>query len=820
MALESPGLSPPMLMDGQSQPPSFVQQLVTLQLEVTKQVIADCSEQMVDLITQRVHEAIATTPFIAGPEVDTSPVMPLTPHATLPWNDPLASKVMRNSEVANFRAGISTAAIELPGTSMAAIEDSDSLLDKENHVNGKYKCLEDDELLSPASTNNYDEDLKKGQSDKDGGKLAQSKNFSENAREAVKQGKKDKLESQSKGKTGAVFADATEMKAKIRDAVNKKQYSVTDYYYETGKCQEIARSVYFEHITLGVISLNALWIAIDTDLNHSDLLLHADPPFIVAENFFCFYFTGEWLIRFLSFRNKLNGLKDFWFVFDSAMCFMMVMETWVMTLAIGLTNSTSTETPFDPAVLKLFRLMRLSRMARMARLLKAMPELMILIKGMAVAMRSVMFTLCLLTIITYIFAITIRQLTRDTDTGELYFASVPTSMFSLLMNGILPDQSAIVYDCANDASTPVGSRIINALIMMLFILLGSLTVMNMLVGVLVEVVSVVSNVEKEGLIVNFVRNRLQQLIVEEVDGDNDDKISKREFQSLLVNAKAALVLEEVGVDVVGLVDFQDHIFKDTDDISFASFMDLVLQLRGTNTATVRDIVELRKFFADQISNVASAVDKVQTQQKAIQSLPPAKSLRSVALVPPKPKAPRTAMFLGEAEELCALPMFLQRDDRLPPMPEPIPTAPAALPTSFPAPQQALPTMTIQSVPNQQPALMHLDDDTPTDGSQFHNPFMPPQGNTFSQMAAPLPGQNTLSGPTNLGGTTWAKPVRHSRKPGEPDPEGNQRKSIQTGSNGHGPEAGLQNGNSNPLEVQQALLHLVSKQVNEKASLLQ
>ena len=43
------------------------------------------------------------------------------------------------------------------------------------------------------------------------------------------------------------------------------------------------------------------------------------------------------------------------------------------------------------------------------------------------------------------------------------------------------------------------------LVGLVFILLASLTVMNMLIGILCEVVSVVSSVEKEQLVLSFVK---------------------------------------------------------------------------------------------------------------------------------------------------------------------------------------------------------------------------------------------------------------------------------------------------------------------------
>eukprot|EP00443_Scrippsiella_acuminata_P073088 CAMPEP_0115451988 /NCGR_PEP_ID=MMETSP0271-20121206/42361_1 /TAXON_ID=71861 /ORGANISM="Scrippsiella trochoidea, Strain CCMP3099" /LENGTH=211 /DNA_ID=CAMNT_0002878299 /DNA_START=35 /DNA_END=666 /DNA_ORIENTATION=+ len=127
-----------------------------------------------------------------------------------------------------------------------------------------------------------------------------------------------------------MFLDPAAMKEKIRKAAAREEYDVTAFYHTTGIWQAIARHPHFEKLTLTVISLNALWIAIDTDLNDSEVLMEAGEIFQIAEYSFCVYFSFEWFVRYKSFRVKCNGLRDPWFVFDSCLVFMMVMETWVM----------------------------------------------------------------------------------------------------------------------------------------------------------------------------------------------------------------------------------------------------------------------------------------------------------------------------------------------------------------------------------------------------------------------------------------------------------------------------------------------------------
>merc|ERR1711933_152995 len=117
--------------------------------------------------------------------------------------------------------------------------------------------------------------------------------------------------------------------------------------------------------------------------------------------------------------------------------------------------------------------------------------------------------------------------------------------------------------------------------------------MNMLIGVLCEVVKVVSEVEKEQLQLNVVKEELLGKL-RLSDQNNNQQLERQEFTDLLGDPEVHATLQKVGVDVVGLVSLADFIFGSKNELSFQDFMDVVLQFRGDNTATVKDIVDLRK----------------------------------------------------------------------------------------------------------------------------------------------------------------------------------------------------------------------------------
>lgn len=410
------------------------------------------------------------------------------------------------------------------------------------------------------------------------------------------------VQASSSGPRGG-FLDADRLKKKLKEAIGKKPYSVVDFYYETGHFQAVAQDYRFENLTLLVISLNAIWIGIDADWNTAEPG-QAHPFFGIVENLFCVYFTLELVTRFGAFANKLNCMKDPWFAFDSILVFCMVVETWVVPLLAAMPVNSGQEGMGNASILRLFRLLRLTRMARMVRLLRAMPELMVMVKALFIALRSVFFALILLVGIIYAFSIVFKQLLEGSEVGEADFPTILFSMNTLLLHGAMPDQVDVVNRLGDH-------HLFFRLLMLFYLFLTTLCLMNMLIGILCEVIAVVSNVEKEEMLINWIKHELQKMLVQcGIDIGEDVRISRSEFNRLIETPGAANALNEVGVDVGSLVDFTEMVFYDGRSLSFVDFFDMVLQLRGSNTATVKDIVDLRKLLVVEIASVTKCVTEL------------------------------------------------------------------------------------------------------------------------------------------------------------------------------------------------------------------
>merc|ERR1712039_37749 len=114
----------------------------------------------------------------------------------------------------------------------------------------------------------------------------------------------------------------------------------------------------------------------------------------------------------------------------------------------------------------------------------------------------------------------------------------------------------------------------------------------------------VSAAEMEQMSVKYVKTNLMEFLkTSGIDEDKNEMLSKKEFETMLLDCGTASRMQQMGVDVVALVEFSEVLFQDEAELSFADFIRLVLQLRGTNPTTVKDIVDLRKFVMQELADL-------------------------------------------------------------------------------------------------------------------------------------------------------------------------------------------------------------------------
>jgi len=234
--------------------------------------------------------------------------------------------------------------------------------------------------------------------------------------------------------------------------------------------------------------------------------------------------------------------------------------------------------------------------------MRQVPALLCIVKGMIQAATAVASTLAVLLIIVYAFAIMLKLWGTPHAYGQQFFPTVPEAMFTLLFAGAFLDNVTLVMNSVRAESET------SAIVFAIFILMAALTMMNLLVGVLCEVMSTVAEVEKEEVMTDFLTTNIRT-VLEKIDTNDDLIISRDEFKRVVTHPDAVKKLEEIGVDPLYLVDYASTIFQSDEygqefdkTLEFGEFMDILLQLRGGNQVTMKDIVELRRFISEENTN--------------------------------------------------------------------------------------------------------------------------------------------------------------------------------------------------------------------------
>ncbi|CAE7571544.1 unnamed protein product [Symbiodinium natans] len=382
----------------------------------------------------------------------------------------------------------------------------------------------------------------------------------------------------------------------VMDSINNKDVLDPEKLYsKSGYCQAIARSPIFKSFTMSMVLLSTFWIAIDTDYNQAGGHVNF---FRLMDNFICAYFCFEITVRWMAYKNPRDALSDNSFIFDLFLAVSMAIETWGLVLLAAVAGLSSQHpSPGITPSLRALRLIRITRAFRMSRIFRFVPELMILLHGMFQAIRSVLTTLLLLVLVTYTFAVAMTQLLQNKSIGDGRFDSVPIATTFLLLQTLCGFDQHFMMDMFNADG-------LSFAFLLAYQLVGSLTLMNMLIGVMVDVVGNTAQIEQEEQSLKNLKKDIAD-VVKLTDENEDRTVTAVEFNHMIQNPEAVKKLYEGGVNVLALVDYADFVFRDTTTLSLEDFVETVLQFRGCSQATVKDVVDLRVYVSKELARLAA-----------------------------------------------------------------------------------------------------------------------------------------------------------------------------------------------------------------------
>jgi hypothetical protein len=194
--------------------------------------------------------------------------------------------------------------------------------------------------------------------------------------------------------------------------------------------------------------------------------------------------------------------------------------------------------------------------------MKSMPELLMLIKGLVNALRSVSVTFMFLLGITWVFAIIFLQQYQGKGKPGLsddYFHNLFFSMITFFINGTLTDEVTSVGLLLMEDNTVL------FILWFIFVILASLTLLNMLIGVLTDVVGKTADAEKRLLALSDAKKTLKK-VFQATDTDGSGMVSLTEFEALVdrqnpgFNPKVLKALASLGIHEDRLKELKDHLF--------------------------------------------------------------------------------------------------------------------------------------------------------------------------------------------------------------------------------------------------------------------
>lgn len=248
---------------------------------------------------------------------------------------------------------------------------------------------------------------------------------------------------------------------------------------------KMVNSLLFNNIILSVIVLAGVLVGVESyhgfSLQHAGLL-HVMDQFVLG------IFVFEALAKMGAHgRKPWFYFKDPWNVFDFtvlALCLLPVGGTFAAVL-------------------------RMARILRVLRLVTSLPKLQMLVGALLKSIPSMLYVSILLFLLFYVYAVSATAIFSDND--PYHFGSLERSMLSLFRVVTLEDWTDIMYiqmygsdeyavtggEIFEEPRVPAARPVFSALFFVSFVLLGTMIVLNLFIGVIMNSMEEVRSEQNE-----------------------------------------------------------------------------------------------------------------------------------------------------------------------------------------------------------------------------------------------------------------------------------------------------------------------------------
>eukprot|EP00427_Karlodinium_veneficum_P045896 CAMPEP_0169302864 /NCGR_PEP_ID=MMETSP1016-20121227/69035_1 /TAXON_ID=342587 /ORGANISM="Karlodinium micrum, Strain CCMP2283" /LENGTH=354 /DNA_ID=CAMNT_0009395619 /DNA_START=570 /DNA_END=1634 /DNA_ORIENTATION=- len=261
----------------------------------------------------------------------------------------------------------------------------------------------------------------------------------------------------------------------------------------------------------------------------------------------------------------------------------------------------------------------------MGKLVRYFPELQIIVTGMVAAVRSVASAAVLLVLVLYVFSIIFtnvyHQGLEDDDLAEsrceegipsacanVLFGSLGKSMRHLFIMGTILDDLTKCTDTIRGTSNTI-----MLFVLIVFVLISSFTMLNMLIGILCEVVQATAEAERLKSSTARIRDAITSLFCT-LDEDDSGTISRQEFLHMRDDraVKKALAVLKVRPRHFGMyADLMfDHEDGEEEGLPLDQVCNLIMELRPGAGVRALDFEDFKRVVSKNNFLIKSAIIRV------------------------------------------------------------------------------------------------------------------------------------------------------------------------------------------------------------------
>jgi len=356
--------------------------------------------------------------------------------------------------------------------------------------------------------------------------------------------------------------------------------------------RKIAKSSAYEVLIVCLIVSNAVFLGIQVQYDSMVKDSGRDNAtalgaLMVIDMVYTFLFTMEWLLRVHVEKWRFLTSSDrSWNIFDTVILFMMWTEQIVtMLLDQGVSLS-------QMQTLRSLRVVRVFRAIRIIRIVKFLRELRVLLQSVVVALKSLLWTAIVVSMMLYMFGIAFTQGTVDycnfsqtwadpsTDHLRKRFGSLELSVLTLYMTmtqgiawGELIDSLVLLHT-------------FYLALFLCFVSIALFAMLNVVTGIFVETSMHLSQLDRDQIMQDELRRkealtRSIQLIFKEMDVDGSNTITKQELAQSLKDEHILAYFNSLELDPTDVQTL--FTLLDTDDsgsINMDEFWLGVMRLKG------------------------------------------------------------------------------------------------------------------------------------------------------------------------------------------------------------------------------------------------